>query len=150
MIRCALILLIVPVAASAQLKETTAEGRLAPLLSNLGSLHVGITTHSADAQKYFDQGMRLLYGFNHAESLRSFREAARIDDNCAMCFWGQALALAPNINDSAIGPDREQQGYDAIREALKRRDRASDKERALIDALAARFADKPPGGDRTR
>ena len=149
MIRCTLLLLIVPVAASAQLKQTTTDGRLAPLLSNLGSLHVPITTDSADAQKYFNQGMRLLYGFNHAESLRSFREAARIDENCAMCFWGQALALAPNINDSAIGPDREQQGYDAIRKALKRRNRARDKERALIDALAARFAGKPPGGDRT-
>ena len=149
MIRSTLILLILPVAASAQLKHTTTDGRLAPLLSNLGSLHVAITTDSADAQKYFDQGMRLLYGFNHAESLRSFREAARIDDRCSMCFWGQALALAPNINDSAIGPDREQQGYKAIREALKRRDRAKDKERALIDALAVRFAEKPPGGDRT-
>ena len=150
MIRCTLILLIVPVAASAQLKQTTTDGRLAPLLSNLGSLHVPITTNSAEAQKYFDQGMRLLYGFNHAESLRSFREAARIDENCAMCYWGQALALAPNINDSAIGPDREQQGHDAIRKALNRRNRANDKERALIDALAARFAGKPPGGgDRT-
>lgn len=149
MIRSTLILLIVPIAASAQLKHTTNDGRLAPSLSNLGSLHVAITTDSADARKYFDQGMRLLYGFNHAESLRSFREAARTDDGCAMCFWGQALALAPNINDSAIGPDREQQGYEAIREALKRRDRANDKERALIDALAARFAEKPPNGDRT-
>jgi tetratricopeptide (TPR) repeat protein len=141
--------MLIPVAALAQLKHTTTEGRLAPLLSNLGSLHVSITTTSADAQKYFDQGMRLLYGFNHAESLRSFREAARIDDNCAMCFWGQALALSPNINDSAIGPDREQQGYDAIREALKRRGKTNEKERALIDALAARFADRRTGGDRS-
>ena len=149
MIRSTVILLMVPFAAFTQLKQTTTDGRLAPLLSNLGSLHVEITTDSADAQKYFNQGMRLLYGFNHAESVRSFREAARVDDKCAMCFWGQALALAPNINDSAIGPDREQQGYEAIREALKRRDRASDKERALIHALAARFANTPPGGDRT-
>jgi tetratricopeptide (TPR) repeat protein len=149
MIRCALILLTVPVAASAQLKHTTTDGRLAPLLSNLGSLHVAVTTANADAQKYFDQGMRLLYGFNHAESVRSFREAARMDENCSMCFWGQALALAPNINDSAIGPDREHQGYQAIREALKRRDQANEKERALIDALAVRFVEKPSGSYRT-
>jgi tetratricopeptide (TPR) repeat protein len=134
---------------AASLKHTTSDGRLAPLLDNLGNLHVPVTTKNADAQKFFDQGMRLLYGFNHAEALRSFREAARNDDSCAMAYWGQALALAPNINDSAIGPDREQQGYEAIREALKRKSNASPKEQALIGALAARFAEKPPeGGDR--
>jgi tetratricopeptide (TPR) repeat protein len=131
-----------------QLRHTTSDGRLAPILANLGTLHVPVTTKHSDAQKYFDQGVRLLYGFNHAEALRSFREAARIDDSCAMAYWGQALALAPNINDSAIGPDREQQGYDAIREALKRRHNANAKEQALIDALTVRFAEKPPEGDR--
>jgi tetratricopeptide (TPR) repeat protein len=131
-----------------ELRHTTRDGRLSPLLANLGTLHVPVTTEHADAQTYFDQGMRLLYAFNHAESLRSFREAARIDDSCAMAFWGQALALAPNINDSAIGPDREQQGYDAIREALKRRNNAGPKEMALIDALAARFSEKLPDGNR--
>jgi tetratricopeptide (TPR) repeat protein len=149
MIRVALILLALSFAAPAQLSHTTTDGRLAPLLSNLGTLHVEISTGNADVQKYFNQGMRLLYGFNHAESLRSFREAARLEDTCAMCFWGQALALAPNINDSAIGPDREQQGYEAIQAALKRRHRANEKERALIDALAARFTDKVPEGGRT-
>jgi tetratricopeptide (TPR) repeat protein len=131
-----------------QLRHTTSDGRLAPILGNLGTLHMSVTTKHSDAQKFFDQGVRLLYGFNHAEALRSFREAARIDDSCAMAFWGQALALAPNINDSAIGPDREQQGYDAIREALKRRRNANAKEQALIDALAVRFAEKPTEGER--
>ena len=148
-VRISLLLLLMPAFCAAQLRHTTREGRLAPLLSNLGTLHVTITTDNADAQKYFDQGMRLLYGFNHAEALRSFREAARIDDQSAMAYWGQALALAPNINDSAIGPDREQQGFDAIREAAKRRSNTNSKERALIDALSARFAEKPQGGDRT-
>lgn len=133
---------------TADLKPTTTDGRMAPLLKNLGSLHVPVTTRNPDTQKYFDQGMRLIYGFNHAEALRSFREAARNDDQCAMAYWGQALALAPNINDSAIGPDREQQGYEAIREALKRRSQANRKEQALIDALAARFAEKLPEGGR--
>jgi tetratricopeptide (TPR) repeat protein len=131
-----------------QRRDTTTDGRLAPLLASLGTLHMPVTTKHGDAQKYFDQGIRLIYGFNHAEALRSFREAARIDKDCAIAYWGQALALAPNINDSAIGPDREQQGYDAIRDALKRRRQANPKERALIDALASRFAAKPPSGDR--
>lgn len=130
------------------LQNTTRDGRLAPMLNNLGTLHVPITTSNADAQRYFDQGMKLIYAFNHAEALRSFREAARNDDHCAMAYWGQALALAPNINDSAIGPDREQQGYDAIREASKRKAWASQKEQALIDALGVRFSAKVPEGDR--
>jgi tetratricopeptide (TPR) repeat protein len=130
------------------LKDTTKDGRLAPLLDNLGTLHVPTTTESAEAQKYFDQGMRLIYAFNHAEALRSFREAARIDPGFAMAYWGQALALSPNINDSAIGPDREQQGYDAIQMAVQRKAHASPREQALIGALAARFAAKPPHGDR--
>ena len=145
-------LVLAPLALAAQdssgLSSKTPDGRLAPLLANLGSLHMPITTSNADTQKYFDQGIRLIYGFNHAEALRSFREAARNDDSCAMTYWGQALALAPNINDSAIGPDREQQGYNAIQEAVKRRNQASDREKALIDALAARFTAKPPKGNR--
>lgn len=68
-------------------------GRLAPLLESLGTLHVPVTTSKADTQRYFDQGMRLIYAFNHAEALRSFREAARNDDRCAMAYWGQALGF---------------------------------------------------------
>lgn len=148
-----LVLLAAPIIASAQpaqeLRHTTTDGRLAPMLEGLGTLHMPVSTKDQEAQKYFNQGIRLIYAFNHAEALRSFREAARLDDSLAMAYWGQALALAPNINDSAIGPDREQQGYDAIREALKRRANANAKEKALIDALAERFASKPPDGDRT-
>lgn len=131
------------------LQQTTQDGRLAPLLKNLGTLHVPVTTKSADAQRYFDQGMRLVYGFNHAEAVRSFREAARIDPGCAMTYWGQALALSPNINDPAIGPDREQQGYQAAREAVLRRPGATPREQVLINAIASRFArNGPSGGDR--
>jgi hypothetical protein len=126
--------------ATPQLAQTTRDGRLAPLLVNLGNLHSPVTTKSREAQRYFDQGLTLVYGFNHAEAVRSFREAARLDPNCAMAYWGQALALAPNINDPAIGPDREKQGYDAMQEALRRKARASARERALVDALAQRFA----------
>lgn len=71
---------------TASLKPATKDGRLAPLLSNLGNLHVPVTTKNPDAQKYFDQGMTLVYGFNHAEALRSFQEVARNDGNCAMAY----------------------------------------------------------------
>ena len=120
--------------------EKTADGRLAPRLKNIGNLHAPITTKAPEAQAYFDQGLTLVYAFNHAEALRSFKEAARLDPDCAMAYWGQALALAPNINDPAIGPDREQQGNAAIAEAVKRQSQASPREKALIDALAARFS----------
>lgn len=120
--------------------ETTRDGRLSPALQNLGNLHFGVTTKSPDAQRFINQGLTLVYAFNHAEALRSFKEAARLDPDCAMAYWGQALALAPNINDSAIGPDREQQGHAAISEAVKRKSTAGEKEQALIDALAVRFA----------
>jgi tetratricopeptide (TPR) repeat protein len=122
------------------LANMTKDGRLAPELKNLGSLHHKITTKAADAQKFFDQGLTLVYGFNHSEAIRSFREAARLDPQCAMAYWGQALALAPNINDPAIGPDREQQGQEASLLALKYKDGASEPEQALIDAIAARFS----------
>jgi tetratricopeptide (TPR) repeat protein len=110
------------------------------MLKNIGDLHHTVSTKSADAQKYFNQGLTLVYGFNHSEAIRSFKEAARLDPDLAMAYWGQALALAPNINDSAIGADREEQGHAAMAEALKRRSNASQAEQALIDALAARFA----------
>jgi hypothetical protein len=70
----------------------------APLFSDLGSYSVPITTGEPLAQRFFDQALTLTYGFNHAEAIRSFREAARLDPECAMCYWGIALALGPNIN----------------------------------------------------
>ena len=118
----------------------TSDGRLAPRLKNIGDLQAPISTKSKDAQAYFNQGLTLVYGFNHAEALRSFKEVARLDPDCAMAYWGQALALAPNINDPAIGPDREQQGFDAMTESTKRKAQSSPREQALIDALAARFS----------
>ena len=135
---CFLVLL-APCAAAQEagdLKSTTTDGRLAPLLKNLGSLHVPITTKNSDTQQFFDQGMRLLYGFNHAEALRSFREAARNDDQCAMAYWGQALALAPNINDSAIGPDREQQGLPDKMASHRRANAAADHRSSRCDGKA--------------
>jgi tetratricopeptide (TPR) repeat protein len=113
-----------------------------PLYDNLGTHHFEVTT-SAPAQRYFDQGMRLYYAFNHAEAIRAFDEAARLDPNCAMCYWGRALALGPNINvpmDSASGAA----AYAAVREAIARQAHASPSERALIDALSQRYVEVPP------
>jgi hypothetical protein len=68
------------------------------LANDLGTLHYAITTSVPQAQLFFDQGLRLAYAFNHAEALRAFRKARTLDPNCAMCYWGEALVLGPNIN----------------------------------------------------
>ena len=114
-----------------------------PLYDNLGDHHYAITTSVPQAQEYFDQGLRLYYAFNHAEGIRSFREAQRLDHECAMCFWGEALAWGPNINlpmDSASAVA----AYQAIQRALAVRGHASQRERAFIDALETRYTPIPP------
>ncbi|QSA95764.1 hypothetical protein [Methylococcus sp. EFPC2] len=118
----------------------TAAGTAAePVLAdNLGNLHYPVTTSVALAQRYFDQGLRLAYAFNHAEALLAFRKAQSLDPDCALAYWGAALVQGPNINapmDSAsIAPASE-----AINKAQALADKASAKERALIQALAARY-----------
>jgi hypothetical protein len=72
-----------------------------PLYPDLGQLHFQISTTNPRAQAYFDQGLRLTFSFNHAEAIRAFRAAQRLDPQCAMCYWGEALALGPNINTNA-------------------------------------------------
>ncbi len=112
-----------------------------PLYGNLGDHHREITTTVPAAQKYFDQGLRLYYAFNHPEAIRAFRAAQRLDSLCAMCYWGEALAWGPNINlpmDSAGGVA----AYAALQRARALRSHASGVERTLIDALASRYA--PP------
>lgn len=114
----------------------------APKFKNLGSHQHKVTTADAEAQAYFDQGMNLLVGFNHAEAIRSFREAARLDPECAMCFWGVAFALGPNINlpmqEDAVAPAME-----ALGSALALKAKTSPEEQAWIDALAKRYVADP-------
>ncbi len=115
-----------------------------PLYDNLGDHHYAITTSSDSAQLYFDQGLRLYYAFNHAEAIRAFTEAARRDPDCAMCYWGTALAYGPNINammDSASGA----KAYAALTRARAARG-ANARERALIRALGERYAAAPTTG----
>jgi tetratricopeptide (TPR) repeat protein len=102
-------------------------------------LHYPITTSVALAQQFFDQGLRLAYAFNHGEALRAFRKARTLDPDCTMCYWGEALVLGPNINapmdSAAVSP-----AFDAIRRASALSMKVSARERALVEALAARYS----------
>lgn len=132
-------------ATTAEPEQTLAERAGAPLFEGMGNFHRTISTSDADAQRYFNQGMVLSFGFNHAESIRSFRAAQKLDPDCAMCFWGEALATGPNINVTSKGKavmsmaDR-QAAYAAIQKAVSLKSKASVQEQALIDALAVRYS----------
>jgi tetratricopeptide (TPR) repeat protein len=112
------------------------------LQSDLGEHHHPISTDSELAQRYFDQGLNLIFGFNHELSVLSFREAAIHDPECAMCFWGVALALGPNIN-APMGPEAGAAAWEALGESQARLEHASDAERAYIHALSKRYAENP-------
>ncbi|NWF74467.1 MAG: hypothetical protein HXY51_15700 [Nitrospirae bacterium] len=109
-----------------------------PIFDNLGSLHHPITTTSELAQQYFDQGLRLVYAFNHEEAIRSFEAAARQDPQAAMAYWGIALALGPNIN-SAMEKKDEQRAIQMVQKARRLATNGIPREQAYIEALAARY-----------
>jgi len=114
-----------------------------PLYTDLGSHHRAITTRVPQAQQYFDQGLRLVYGFNHAEAIRSFTRATELDSGCAMCWWGIAYALGPHVNagmDSASGV----RAHAAAQRAQSASREAAEWERAYVGAVAARYAPVPP------
>jgi tetratricopeptide (TPR) repeat protein len=119
-----------------------AAGQIAPVLEGLGDLHHAVTTTSGRAQLFFDQGLRLTFAFNHAEALRSFKEAARLDPDCAMAYWGWALVLGPNLN-LPMRPEVVAQAHEAIQRAVALRNQASEAERAYIDALETRYTEDP-------
>ena len=126
-------------APAAQTSARAQEAPIAPALTGLGTLHMPVTTSVAQAQRFFDQGLRLLYAFNHAESIRAFREAARLDPGLAMAYWGQALALGPNLN-APMTQDNGRQAYAAIQAAVARVAGVTPREQALIEALSRRYA----------
>ncbi|HVG01697.1 MAG TPA: hypothetical protein VM842_02355, partial [Nitrospira sp.] len=109
------------------------------LFDNLGSLHHEITTASERAQKFFDQGLRLVYAFNHEEAIAAFTEASRIDPEAPMPYWGVALSLGPNIN-AAMDPKAEPRARDALHRASLRLLGATPRERAYVEAMAARYS----------
>jgi len=116
------------------------------LLDDLGGRSRPITTRHAGAQRYFDQGLALTYGFNHEAAVRAFREAARLDPACASCEWGVALALGPNIN-APMGPEAGREAHAAAQRALtlaRGASAVSAVERALVEALAQRYVAEPP------
>ena len=109
-----------------------------PLYDSLGSLHHPITTTSELTQRYFDQGLRLVYAFNHEEAIRSFEAAAQQDPQAAMPYWGIALALGPNIN-SAMEKKDERRAIEKVQKARQLADRATPGEKAYIEALVTRY-----------
>ena len=115
--------------------------QIAPLFENLGDLTFTISTANDRAQIFFDQGIKLTYAFNHAEAHRSFMEASRLDPSSAMTYWGQAYALGPNINDWLPDDDRKQKANEALAKAMKNMGSASEVEKALINALTARYSE---------
>ena len=114
----------------------------APVFTGYGDHHHPITTSNPQTQAYFDQGVRLLFGFNHAEAIRSFRAAARLDPNCAMCWWGVAFALGPNIN-LPMQADAGAPALAAVQMARALEPHASPEEVAWIEAVAARYSADP-------
>ena len=125
-----------PVPAQPALNETP------PLYGNLGNLHWKVATKNRKAQAYFDQGLILAFGFNHAEAQRAFREAQKLDPGCAMCFWGESLILGPNINVPMM-PEANAPALAALEKAVALAGSAPGKERALIEALAKRYSPDP-------
>lgn len=113
----------------------------------LGDYHFAITTSNPGAQTYFDHGIRLLYGFNHDEAARYFRRAAELDPQSAMAYWGLALSIGPNYNDTAVDENRARATREAVLNAERRLGNASERERAYVAAIAKRYASDDPNSD---
>ena len=112
------------------------------LFAGMGDVHHPVATANPEAQRYFDQGLALIYGFNHDEAARSFRRAAELDPKMAMAWWGVALAVGPNYN-LPVDPQRESEAYSAIQTALKLSTNGPKVEQAYITALANRYTNQP-------
>src|SRR5437763_764499 len=112
------------------------------LLPGLGEVHHPVATKNSQAQQFFDQGLKLVFGFNHDEARKSFQRAAELDPELAMAWWGVSLTLGPNYN-LPVDPEREKAGYDAAQRAVALKPNASESERAYIDAVALRYSNDP-------
>ena len=117
--------------------------RQAVLMPGLGDVHHPVSTKNPEAQRFFDQGLALIYAFNHDEALLSFRRAAELDPQCAMAQWGIALAVGPNYNDPEPDQKREQMAWQAIEKARFLEPNSTQAERGYIDALAKRYSNQP-------
>lgn len=139
----ALACLIAGCGAPAPKPQTGESASAPPLFNDFGDLHRDIGTPVPAAQRYFDQGLRMAYGFNHAAAGRAFAEAARLDPRCAMCMWGQALVLGPNIN-LPMDPILAAQATDLAKRAVALSGNARPADRALIEALGHRYTNPAP------
>jgi len=133
------VFLVTLIAANAATPNPEAPMRLIP---GLGEVHHPVSTRNKEAQQFFDQGLALVYGFNHDEARLSFMRAAELDPKLAMAYWGVALTLGPNYN-LPVDPERERAGYDAVQRAVALKENASEPERAYIDALVVRYSNDP-------
>ena len=127
------------------LAPAAAEARL---LDGLGTYHRPVATTRPEAQRFFDQGLRLYWAFNHDEAYRSFAKAAEIDPGCTLCFWGAALTLGPNYNMPMM-PDRTRPAWDALQRARSLALTAPPVEKAVVGALSARYAGPMPVDEKT-
>ncbi len=137
-----LLTLLICGAAFAQEHSATPPSKPATLMTGLGDLHHPVSTNNAQAQQFFDQGLRLIYAFNHDEAARSFTRATELDPKLAMAYWGIAEAVGPNYNDPA-SDDRFKQAHDAVQKAIDLSANASPSEVAYIQAMALRFPAGP-------
>jgi len=126
-------------------KPAAAQAAASPLFEGMGSHTRPITTSSPLAQKYFDQGLVWMFAFNHDEAIRSFKEAARLDPEAAMPWWGIALCNGPHINNPVMDEEHSKAAWEALQKASAPGMKASQTERALIGALAARYANPAAG-----
>src|SRR3954463_1218092 len=135
------------VAAVAQNHAMPPQPKPATLMPGLGDLHHAVSTKNPQAQQFFDQGLRLIYAFNHDEAARSFQRAAELDPKLAMAYWGIAEAVGPNYNDPA-SEDRFKAAHEAIQKALDLSGNGSAIEKAYIEAMAKRFPGDPKADRR--
>src|SRR5262249_21868209 len=137
-----------PTSTSEQHDHGDSERRQASdLYPGLGDYRHPITTKSAQAPTYFDQGLTLLYGFNHAEAARYFERAAAADPDAAMPYWGLTLAVGPNYNDTDVDAARAKRTYEAVQAAAARASKASAQEQDYIRALTKRYPTANPKSD---
>lgn len=133
--------------ASAQHDHAGAKAAEPEIQAGMGTWHHAITTRNPEAQKYFDQGLAFLYGFNHDEAARYFRRASELDPAAPMPYWGLTLSIGPNYNDVEVNETRAASTYDAVKKALERVPNASDAEGDYVRALAKRYASADPKSD---
>src|SRR6266700_7730411 len=127
---------------AAQDHASHASTRPVTMVAGIGDLHHPVSTANAEAQQFFDQGLRFIYAFNHDEAARSFQRAAELDPTLAMAYWGLAEAVGPNYNDPA-SEDRFKQAHEAIAKAQSLAANATASEREYISAMAKRFPAYP-------